>query len=126
SSKRTTGDERAAEGRVQRDCKLCVAAVTAAARGARTAAREEQEGDDRDADRRVMRRVQPGEEAADLGDVDPEAADELILRRVVGVEKAVVVALEHVAAVGLAGDAMQDEAAELQVVVADDVADLVV
>src|SRR5439155_15735860 len=120
---RSPGEERAAEHRVRRDCKLGVVAATAAARCARAAAREEQEGEDRDADRRMMGRVQPGEDAADLGDVDPEAADELSLGRVIRVEEAVVVALEHVVVAGLADDAMEYGAAELKGVVADYVAD---
>src|SRR5439155_26450956 len=95
------------------------------ARHPRTAAREEQEGDNRDGDRRVLGRVQPGEETAELRHMDREAADELILGGVGRVEEALVVPLEHVAVAGLADDAVEDEAPELKVVIADDVADLV-
>jgi hypothetical protein len=70
----------------------------------------------------VQRLPEPDRRAADRGRADPERAEDLLLRRALRVEEAVVVALEHEAAAVHADDAMEHLRAELVAVVEDDVA----
>ena len=79
----------------------------------------------RSKNRRVRRCTEPAERGADLGNVEPERADELALRRVTGIDEAVVVSLEEVVPVLDQDDPVQHRLMDHRALVQHDVADVV-